>query len=417
MSSIIISLLVLVAGFVAPIIRRTFTQSNKADMPIRILCIVIAVLLFASGFVVYVAPGEISKVYAISGESYELQTGYNFTPPWNQISTWKTTLRQFVFLEKGDPNDPNDAFGGQTKNGDYLTTVANISVRIDPKRLDAYVAMFGQKNIDDDLGVLIKGVLKDSFEQCLETYTTEDVMPNKSRIVAMAREIAIGRLEEQFPIIVGDLTYPDIVASQAYEEAIMLKAKLRMEKEQFELEAARNQTLAEANRIEAEGKAEVIRINAGAQAKAAEETAIGEAKASQAKAVAAAEVLRINTEAQAKAATEKAKGEAAALELMAAAEANALLAKTTAEAEGYQQMGVAYQNYPNLIQLKTLDNENAFINRWNGVYMPSIGGGGNTIGFANYTSLFEKLFALGFGGGNAEPEEQAVVAPILDDKP
>ncbi|MCL1963708.1 MAG: hypothetical protein FWF69_01425, partial [Firmicutes bacterium] len=406
MSLFFVALILLAIGvFVIPAMKSLFSQGKRRGMftLARLLCFLFALLVGASAFVAYVAPGRITRIYTVGGGGRVLTTGYNFTAPWNKKSTWDTTLQKFVFVELGVESDPNDAFGGQTMDGDYLTTVANLSVRINPERLDEYIEIFGEKNIGSDLGAMMKGVLKAAFEQCLEAYHTENVMPNKSKIVGQAREIAIARLEDEFPILVGELIYPDIIASAAYEDAIKRKAQLRMETEQLMLEAARNTQAAEANRIEAEGEAEVVRINAEAQAKAVQEAAKGEAAASEARAKAAAEVLRINSEAQATAAEEKARGESAAIALMAAAEADALLARTKAEADGYRELGTAYADFPHLMQLKSLENENALIHQWNGVYIPSLGAGaGNTVGFANYTELFERLFALAFGGAGGE---------------
>jgi regulator of protease activity HflC (stomatin/prohibitin superfamily) len=337
---------------------------------------------------VYVEPGTIVRIYPLVGEPQTLDFGYHLVAPWNKKAVWDGTLKPLVFMERGDEKDPNDAFGGQTADGDYITTVANITVRIDPRQMDEYVNMFGTSDIGAKLEQNIRGVLKDAFERSVSKYRTEAVMANKSKIVNEAREFAVARLEENFPIKVGDLTYPDIVATPAYEEAIRLQAAIRMETEKQRLERERNEAQAAANKAKADGEAAILRVQAEAEARAQEERAKGEAAVVTTKANAAATAVRLEAQAQ----------------------ADATLVKMTAEAKGNQALGEVYAANPMLLDAKRLDNERAVGTRWNGQLMPQFGGSAGNLGFTNYTGVVERLLGV-LGLQNAPSPNFVAPAP------
>jgi|GEM_PF-4379679 Membrane protease subunits, stomatin/prohibitin homologs len=315
-------------------------------MKVKIGVWALLVVVFAMSFVTHVKPGEIVRVYQLAGGERTLTVGYNILPAWDKTQTWDASTVNYSFKELGDENDPNDAFGGQTKNGDYMTVVANLAVRIDPDRMAQYIATFGTRNLDEAVGATLKGILKNSFEQCLETRETETVMSSKSQIEAEAIAIAVARIQSELPLIVTSLTYPDIVASPEYEAAIKMIADARMQEQLAEARKLQNIAEAGANAEAANGQAAVVQINADAS-KYQQETA--------------------------------ATAQANSLATIAQAEADALLVKALAEAEAGEKLGLLFAQYPGLLESKRIDVYGEIGALWDGRQMPSFGGNGVNI--------------------------------------
>ena len=397
MPHFLIGVLFLVAALILP---RLLKQANVKISPLIVspVCIVIAAILMISSFVVRVLPGQIARVYPLIGETRTLSTGPNYVLPWDKIVTWDGTAHNAVFMERGNEDDPNDAFGGQTKNGDYMTTVANISFRIDPSRLDEYIAINGYYNINEKIEVSIKGVLKGAFESSLEKNETESVMSNKSKIVAEARETALERLKA-YPIVVVELSYPDIVAAPEYEAAIRKQADLRMQAQEWELQKTRNEKEAAANKAQADGEAAVKNTLAKADADVKAMEADGEARATEAKATAEANAKKI-----------KANADAEAIRTMAAADAEAMLKKANAQAEGDKALGLVFAAHPELLEVQRIEAQKAVGLLWNGMLMPQFGGNGNGLGFTNYTDAVNALIsAIGLKPTQDVPNDTAEV--------
>lgn len=337
---VVIILLAVGAAFVPKEIKSSGSYGSEGwtfkTLKVKIPVWVLLALFLALTFIVNVKPGQVVRVYHIVGGESTLTVGYNVRAPWDKMVIWDATARAYVFMEKGDDNDPNDAFGGQTANGDYMTTVANASVRIDTGRMAEYISIFGEKNLDDNIGIVLKGILKDSFERCLEKRPTEEVMANKSVIVNEARSIAIKRVQEQLPLVMVELTYPDIAASPEYEAAIKAIADARMQAQLAKEQEEKNKTEAAANLAAAEGRKNVTKTDADAD-KYKKETA-------------------------------------------AEAEANALRTKATAEAEASGKLGALFAQYPGLLEVKRLDALQAVLGKdsnWDGRVVPYIDSSGS----------------------------------------
>ena len=348
----VVLVVLIVAAVFAP---KKIMDFNTTKVKIGVLAVLM--LLLGLTFAKHVKPGEVVRVYQVSGGERTLTVGLNFCPPWDRTQTWDATTRSYVFAELGDEADPNDAFGGQTANGDYMTTVANLSVRIDTGRMADYIAMFGTRNLGDEVGVILKGVLKDSFERCLEKRPSEEVMSHKSEIVNEARGIAIKRIEEQLPLIVAELTYPDIAASDAYEMAIKAIADARMQEQLFVAEKTKNEKKAEADKATADGNAVVAKTNADAD-RYKRETA--------------------------------AAADATAVKMKAQADADALLLRAAAEEEASKKLGTLYAQYPALLDVKLIEIYGEIGKSWDGHYIPSIGGG-NGVNILDIAGILDRV--------------------------
>lgn len=281
-------------------------------------------------------------------------------------------------VDDRDNPDPNNAFGGQTADGDYMTTVANITVRINTERMSDYIATFGTRNVNDpenNVDTILKGILKEAFEQCLANWPTEKVMANKPTISAEACAIAIARIETEHPLIVSNLNYPDIQASDEYEAAIKQIADARMLEQLAKARKTQNEAEAEANNAKAIGEATVIKTNADA-AKYQQEIA--------------------------------AEATANATRTAAQAEADALLLLANAEAEASGKLGTLYAEYPGLLEVKRLEAYQAIGANWNGQYIPSIGGGDSGLNILNIGDILGTLL---------RPQESATPVATVEAPP
>jgi regulator of protease activity HflC (stomatin/prohibitin superfamily) len=298
-------------------------------------------------FIRVVSVGKVVRVYSISGGQRTLKVGFNIIPPWDRTVQWDASAHAFVFLEAGDDGDPNDAFGGQTNQGDYVTTVANLVVRIDTENMDEFVATFGDKCLDDPVsGGALKSICKNALERVIEEYRTEEVMKNKSKITGAARLLAVQRIESSLPLRVVELEYPDVAASPEYEAAIQAIADARMQRQLADGEKEVNEAKAVANAVKADGEKAVAQINADANK------------------------YKAITAAEATAEASKIEGDASAYAIRAAG---------AAEADVAERLGVLLEQYPGLIESKRLAALVEVMEEWDGQLVPQVGGGGVSI--------------------------------------
>lgn len=373
-----------------PILVRRMTKGERSGV---IAAVVVAVLVSGSFIVASsirtLSPGQMGRAYNLSGNAKEMTVGYNFVAPWNSVYTWDMRSQSLNFSE-GDAVD--DAFGAQTKNGDYLTAIANITVRIDPVRLDQYIDRFGNESIDGNrkISLILKNELKRAMENALKDYETRDLMSSKAKASGEARELALTYLSE-LPFVVETLWFVDFEASAEYETAIREQADLRMRTDKAALQEMLNEQEAKNNKVKADGEAEVLRIAARAEADAKEITAKNEATIAQITAERDANVKKIAAEAEANATITKAE-----------ADASARVAQDTAEAQGAEAIGNAYKANPELMELKRIELEQEWAKAWNGM-MPQFQGM-SSFNFADMTGIIRGLLPEGEGAAQTDSQ-------------
>lgn len=345
------------------------------------------------------SPGEIGRAYQLDGSAQELTVGYNFVAPWQRIYTWDMRSQTLSFAEGGAADD---AFGAQTKNGDYLTAIANITVRIDPDRLDEYIGRFGNERIagNPKVALILKNELKRAMENALADYETRDLMSNKAKAADEARNIALQYLEAM-PFVVETLWFVDFEASSEYETAIRQQADIRMKTDLAVLQESLNKQDAQNNKVKADGEAEVKRIQARADADAAEIAAQNEAS-----------IARITAERDAEVKRVQAKADATATTTRATAEAAARIAQDEAEAKGATAIGQAYSMNPQLLEIKRIELDMQWAQSWNGM-MPQFQGL-EAFSFADLTGLIGQLMPSADAASDAPI---AADAPIVADAP
>lgn len=381
-------------------------EKNKINHKIRIISCIVACLVFilsallaASGWLVELDPGQYGRVYLLSGNSTELVLGYNFVAPWALKRTWDTTMYVETYTE-GDADD--DIFGVQTLEKDYIRIVATIGVHIDKSRMDEYISLYGNEQINSpQIRKLLKTIARSVNEKIIGAYTTSEAMSNKKKITEDAEEelkIALAGL----PIVLDSYKIDDLQAPQSYEEAIKLQAQLRMEKDNATLQQQVNEQQAAANRIKAEGEAAVAKTQAEADAAVKEIAAKNSAAVKEIEAENAAKVKKIEEEnaaevkkiqAAADAQSRQIKADALAYETtkQADAEATAVVKKGEAEAKSIEAQGAAYQTNPELISLRKAeieaDVQTAWATKWSGYNFSNM----SSFSFADLTELLKGL--------------------------
>lgn len=341
---------------------------------------IVFVAIAAGSTIKVLGPGELGRAYGVLGGEKALKVGYNFVAPWERTYIWDMRSETMNFTE-GEAAD--DAFGAQTKTGDYLTAIANITVRIDPDRLDEYILRFGSETVarNHKISTILKNELKRAMENALKEYETRDLMNNKAQAADEARTIALDYLSD-LPFVVETLWFVDFEASAEYEAAIREQADMRMKTEKAALQESLNAQEAKNNKVKADGEAEVQKIAAQAEAAANEIRAQNEAQVAKIAAERDAEVKRVEADAEAKATTTRAQADAAAR-----------VAKDTAEAQGAEAIGKAYKANPELMQIKRIELEGAWAKAWNGM-MPQFQGM-ESFNFADFSEIIKGFMSAG----------------------
>lgn len=387
-------------------LRKVFGGTGRYFVVALIVAVLLSLPIILTNFIQTLEPGEVGRAYGLSETSMELSIGYNFVPPWYRVHRWDMRSQSLSFSE-GDAAD--DAFGAQTSNGDYLTAIASITVRIDPDRLEDYIERFGSERIEysPKIAQILKYELKRAMENSLSKYETRDLMGNKAKAANEARDTALEYLQE-LPFVVETLWYVDFEASAEYEAAIREQADLRMRTDRATLQESLNRQEAQNNKVRADGDAEVLRISARAEADAAEIRANNEAQVALILAQNEAEMVKIAAARDAEAKKIQAAADAEATKTRAQAEAEARIATDAAEAQGAEAIGKAYQLHPELMELKRIELETAWAMGWNGM-LPQFQGL-ESFNFADLTSILSALLPT-------QPQDQSSITDLAEATP
>lgn len=368
--------------------RVTKKKLNSTSLMIALAGLVLSAILIVASFVVVLQPGEVGIAYQLRGSSRELQVGYNFVAPWARMHRWDTTM-QVVTFSQGDAAD--DIYGAQTTEKDYIEVVATIGVHIDTSKMTEYIALYGNEQISSKrITKLLKTISRNSIESIIGSYTTSEVMGNKKKI----GEEASTHLKESIkdlPIILDSFTIDDLVAPESYELAIKEQAQLRMEKEKATLQQQINEQEALANKTKAEGDAAVLKTQAEADAAVKKIEAENAASVAKIKADNDAEVKKIQAEAEASVRKTQAEAQATEITTKANAEAEATIKKGEAEAKAIAAQGEAYNQNPQLIDLKkaeiSAEVQSKWAENWSGYSFEGMSG----FNFADLTEILKNL--------------------------
>lgn len=368
--------------------RATKKKLNSTSLMIALAGLVLSAILIVASFVVVLQPGEVGIAYQLRGSSRELQVGYNFVAPWARMHRWDTTM-QIVTFSQGDAAD--DIYGAQTTEKDYIEVVATIGVHIDTSKMTEYIALYGNEQISSKrITKLLKTISRNSIESIIGSYTTSEVMGNKKKI----GEEASTHLQESIkdlPIILDSFTIDDLVAPESYELAIKEQAQLRMEKEKATLQQQINEQEALANKTKAEGDAAVLKTQAEADAAVKKIEAENAASVAKIKADNDAEVKKIQAEAEASVRKTQAEAQATEITTKANAEAEATIKKGEAEAKAIAAQGEAYNQNPQLIDLKkaeiSAEVQSKWAENWSGYSFEGMSG----FNFADLTEILKNL--------------------------
>ena len=350
--------------------------------------IVLAICFILASFIVTLGPGKVGIAYHLQGSSSNLKVGYNFVSPWAKIHIWDTTTQVVTFSE-GEAKD--DIYGAQTTEKDYITVVATIGVHIDTSKMEQYIALYGNEQINSTrIMKLLKTVSRNSIEATIGSYTTAEVMGNKKRIGEEAGEhfrVAVADI----PIVIDSFTIDDLVAPESYESAIRVQAQLRMDKANAELQQQVNEQEAAANKVKAEGEAVVLRTQAQAQADVKKIEAENQATVKEIEAQNAATVAKIKADNDAEVKRIQAEADASVRVTQATAEAEAIVKKGDAEASAIKAQGTAYKENPELIDLRVkeiqAEVQSKWAEHWSGYSFEGMSG----LTFTNLTDILKGL--------------------------
>lgn len=384
------ALLLLLAVLIGLLFLRSRWPQGRARLG---LVAAFLVILLCSGYLMVastvqtLAPGEMGFAYQLLGGQKELNVGYNFVAPWNRIYRWDMRAYTMNFSEGGESDD---AFGAQTRNGDYLTAIANITVRIDPDRLAAYITRFGNESISGNqkIYLVLKNELKRAMETALMAYDTKELMGNKAKASTEASDIAKTYLAEM-PFVVETLWFVDFQASAEYEAAIGEQADLRMRTDKAVLQESLNRQEAQNNKAKADGEAVVLQTAAKAEADANEIRANSAAAVAIIQAQNEAAIAKLAAERDAQVKIVQAEADAEVIAKRAQADAAARVARDEAEAQGAAAIGKTYLEHPQLLELKRLELQAAWAERWNGM-MPQFQGM-EAFNFVDLTEILQSV--------------------------
>lgn len=355
-----------------------FTPSQIFRL-ISALLVIGALLITAVSMFFKIEPDTIGVVYNADGSTKTVNTGYNIKAPWAIKKTWSSKAFIITFSE-GENQD--DIYGAQTSEKDYISVVATLSIRIDVNRLNDYIVRYGDKKIDDDAIIkLLKSTSRTAIENVISSCTTADVMSNKSKVNADAFEEFRTVIADQ-PIIIDSFTIDDLVAPESYEQAIVAQAALRMEKQQAELQKEVNEANALANKIKAEGEAQVAEVNA------TKEAAVAKIKAEN-----DAEVKKINADNEAEIKKISAEAEANQIKIKSEAEAQATVLAGEAEAKAKTALSDIYKNNPELYELAVKEIEAEVQKEWAEKWSGYDFNGMSSFSFADVSDLLSGILS------------------------
>lgn len=227
MFKLILGVLVLIASVATAVVLPRINPRAKR-LPILIGGVLLAGVLICLSFVVTLNPGEVGIAYQLSGKKTEATVGYNFIPPWARMNKWDATNKVFTFSQ-GEASD--DIYGAQTNEKDYIEVVSTMSIRINTKRMDEYISLYGTEELSSTrIQQMLKTISREAIESSINVKSTADVMSGKKQVSEEANTYLATALKD-LPLELISFTVDDLVAPESYENAIKEQAQLRMDKE------------------------------------------------------------------------------------------------------------------------------------------------------------------------------------------
>jgi len=236
-----------------------------------VIAVVVALLVFI--FCVYkVSPGYSAVVYNMDGglEDEVLGQGYHFLVPWKKATPYPISTES-VFYKKADgEKDKDTSINIATKDGKQVNVSVTYTYHMDADRLPQVFAKFRGQPIDK----IEAGYMKSELLRVINEVTSQY---NLMAIVGESRTEINQRVFDGFNkalsdcgIVIETMNISDAVPDQATAEAIqnVINSQNALEKAKIDKQTAEQE--AEKRIVEAKGKAESVRIEAEAQAKANE---------------------------------------------------------------------------------------------------------------------------------------------------
>lgn len=238
-------------------------------------------LVFFFFFVDHVPANHVGVVYnkINQGKAIEeevLSPGYRIINPFSkkiyEVSTYTHSLHLKPGLYENDTAF-DDTITTQTKDGQWLSTEAEVQYRVLPENAIFVFEQFSSNNrgIDDNLKEKMPPIIQRAVESVTTKYDVVEVLGLKRGEVQKEIETAVSKELEKYGISMQSFTLVDTDAGEEIEKAIAQEAveqqniqtaKQQQEKQRIsnEIDLERTQNQADRKEIEAKAEAEANKI-------------------------------------------------------------------------------------------------------------------------------------------------------------
>lgn len=235
----------------------------------------IVVVFFIFIFCVYkVSPGYSAVVYNMDGglEDEVLGQGYHVLMPWKKATPYPVSTES-VFYKKatdGDKEDKDTSINVATKDGKQVNVSVTYTYHMDADKLPQVFAKFRGQPIDKIESGYMKSELLRVINEVTSQYNLMDLVGDKRQEINAKVFKGFNEALFDFGVVVETMNISDAVPDTATAEAIqnVINAQNKLQQATIEKQTAEQE--AEKRIVEAKGKAESVRIEAEAQAKANE---------------------------------------------------------------------------------------------------------------------------------------------------
>lgn len=238
-----------------------------------IAAIVVTFLVFV--FCVYkVSPGYSAVVYNMDGglEDEVLGQGYHVLMPWKKATPYPVSTES-VFYKKANSDDKDGkdtSINVATKDGKQVNVSVTYTYHMDADKLPQVFAKFRGQPIDKIEDGYMKSELLRVINEVTSQYNLMDLVGDKRQEINEKVFKGFNEALFDFGVVVETMNISDAVPDAATAEAIqnVINAQNKLQQATIEKQTAEQE--AEKRIVEAKGKAESVRIEAEAQAKANE---------------------------------------------------------------------------------------------------------------------------------------------------
>lgn len=215
--------------------------------------------------------GYVGIQYNMKGgvENEVLTQGWHIVSPTKKVREYSVSTEQAFLKREGDAGDKDDeSFLIPSKDGKTLNVDLEFSYHFDAEKLPQTYTRFKGQSGKDIEQTFVKSKMKVFATEVSSKFSVLDIYGEKRTDLNKTLYDYSKKNFQEYGIIVDSVNFSRIDVDAQTSKAIQdrINAQQQLEKQKIELETSKIQV--EKSKIEAQGKAEVTRINAEAEAKA-----------------------------------------------------------------------------------------------------------------------------------------------------